>query len=211
MLSLIITKVERRVLMYLVRNTSYKKDMKFLIINGGPKKDGATTKITQIISEQISKNHTLEYICLGDKKIKYCMGCKSCYVNGECCQEDDVASIVKTINNSDVVLFVVPSYWAEVPGQMKVFIDRCTPYSNTNPNRKVIDHKTMGYAVSLRTGLNNAECENIIESIKHFYGHMEIKYMESTYFCGINDKENIEKEREHIISFCKDWFHIDEK
>lgn len=180
--------------------------MKVLILNGGPKKDGATAKIVQIFSEQISKKHSVDYICLGDKKINYCMGCKACYVNGECCQKDDVLSIVQTINNSDVVLTVVPSYWAEVPGQMKVFIDRCTPYSNTNPNRKAIIHKTLGYTVSLRTGLNKAECEDIIKSMRHFYGHMEIKDMESTYFCGINDKEDIEKERKRIISLSKEWF-----
>ncbi len=180
--------------------------MKVLILNGGPKKNGATAKVTEIISEQLSKKQIVKYICLGDKIINYCFGCKACHINGECCQEDDIVSIVQSILSADVVLTVVPSYWAEVPGQMKVFIDRCTPYSNTNPNRIEILHKTLGYTIALRTGPNPAECEGIIKSINHYYGHMEIEQKGSAYFCGVNDKEDIDKQRDSIVSLCEEWF-----
>jgi multimeric flavodoxin WrbA len=180
--------------------------MKVLILNGGPKKNGATNKVTEIISEQLLTNHLVDHICLGEKRINYCIGCKACYINGECCQEDDVISIVESILNSDVVLTVVPSYWAEVPGQMKVFIDRCTPYSNTNPNRIEILHKTMGYSIVIRTGLNPIECEGIIKSINHYYGHMEIKENGSANFCGVNNKEDIEMYRDNLILLCEEWF-----
>lgn len=95
---------------------------------------------------------------------------------------------------------------AEVPGQMKVFIDRCTPYCNTNPNRIVILHKTLGYAIALRTGPNPAKFEGIIKSINHYYGHMEIEQKGIAYFCGVNGKEDIEKQRDRIVSLCEQWF-----
>lgn len=180
--------------------------MKVLILNGGPQKKGATTRITEIISSQLSKMNEVGYICLGEKRIKYCLGCKACYMKGVCCQDDDAAAIVQSIFSSDVILTVVPSYWADVPGQMKVFIDRCTPFSNTNPNRLEMPHKTMGYTIALRTGPNPGECEGLIKSINHFYGHMEIVEKENTYFCGIDDIEDIEKQRDRLMSLCEEWF-----
>lgn len=32
----------------------------------------------------------------------------------------------------NIVISVSPSYWADIPGQFKVFIDRCTPWCNTH-------------------------------------------------------------------------------
>jgi multimeric flavodoxin WrbA len=39
---------------------------------------------------------------------------------------------------ADIVVSVSPSYWADIPGQFKVFIDRCTPWCNTHePHAKL--------------------------------------------------------------------------
>lgn len=180
--------------------------MKALILNGGPLKKGATDRIIEIVSRQLSNKHQVEHICLGEKIINYCIGCKSCYIEGVCCQSDDTLSIVQSIYTSDVIITVVPSYWADVPGQMKVFIDRCTPFSNTNPNRINMLHKTLGYSIVLRTGPSQSECEGIIKSINHFYGHMDIVEKDSYYFCGIKDKEDVEEQKGYIISLCENWF-----
>lgn len=32
-------------------------------------------------------------------------------------------------------MIALPSYWADVPGQLKTFFDRNTPYGDTNDNR----------------------------------------------------------------------------
>ncbi len=65
----------------------------------------------------------------------------------------------------------------------------------------------MGYAITLRTGPNPAECEGIIKMTNHFYGHMEITEKESTYFCGIKDINDIEIKRDRIKSLCDVWFN----
>jgi len=183
------------------------ENMKILILNAGPNKMGATNRITEIFTEQLSGHHTVNNICLGDNQINYCMGCKMCYTAGVCFQEDDVVAIVDAIYDSDAVVIVVPSYWAEMPGQMKVFVDRCTPYSNTNPQRKVIFQNTKGYAIALRTGPNPAECEGILKAINHYYGHMGIEEKGNTYLCGINSIVDIEKQRDGLVTLCEKWFN----
>ena len=49
------------------------------------------------------------------------------------------------------------------------------------------------------------ECERLIQSIEHFYGHMEIECCGHIGFCGIEYKENVAEVREDIISFCREY------
>jgi multimeric flavodoxin WrbA len=67
-----------------------------------------------------------------------------------------------------------PSYWGDITGQMKVFIDRCTPYCNINPNRQSIPLGKIGVAVVVRAGQSRKENENLIATIEHFLGHLDI-------------------------------------
>ncbi|MHB8131800.1 MAG: hypothetical protein ACYDEX_22735, partial [Mobilitalea sp.] len=66
--------------------------------------------------------------------------------------------------------------------------------------------KTIGYAIVIRTGLNPIECEGIIKSINHYYGHMEIEEKGSSFFCNVNEIEDIEKQRDNFILLCAEWF-----
>ena len=55
-----------------------------------------------------------------------------------------------TAEIANIVISVSPSYWADVPGQFKSFIDRCTPWCNTHePHAKISSgrfHLKMGFA-----------------------------------------------------------------
>ncbi len=182
--------------------------MKVLLLNASAKSTGATQEILSIINSQISSIVKTKVVCLGDLNIEYCKGCKICYDTCQCVLDDDVLSLINQLDEADVVVIAAPSYWADVPGQFKVFIDRCTAYSNTNPN---LNHKTLMsgkrcYAIALRTGTRSAECEHIIESISHWCGHMNIDFIDSMFFCEINDKEDISKHKESIVAKAEEWF-----
>ncbi len=47
------------------------------------------------------------------------------------------------------------------------------------------------------------ECERIVESIEHFYGHMEIERCGHLCLCSIEYKEAVEPRKEEIIRFCE--------
>ena len=47
------------------------------------------------------------------------------------------------------------------------------------------------------------ECERIIGSIMHFYGHMEIESCSSLGLCGIEYKEELAPRTEELRQFCK--------
>lgn len=130
--------------------------------------------------------------CIGEKNIKYCIGCKNCYINGKCVQTDDVYDIVADIVSSDYVVIVAPSYWADVPGQLKTFFDRNTPYGDTNPNRILQANKAIkGIAIAVRAGNREAENELILNSIEHYFGHLGIETVKKISVCQTNTLDDL--------------------
>jgi multimeric flavodoxin WrbA len=180
--------------------------MKTLIINGSPVKQGATAEITSIIAGKLSNENPCETVCLGDLEINFCTGCRSCHTTAVCHIKDGVNTLLEKMDEADCIVFVVPSYWADVPGQLKVFFDRCTPYSNTHQPHLALKPGKTAYAIALRTGLNEKECLNIIESIRHYCGHMEIGFIDSFCMCGINGREDIISRSDEIMDYCHNWF-----
>lgn len=84
-----------------------------------------------------------------------------------------------------------------------VFIDRCTPWCNTHvPHAKLASGKK-GYVIALRTGSSMLECERVISSIEHFYGHLEIEPCGKLGLCGVEFKENLNGRLEEIKTFCE--------
>ena len=59
-----------------------------------------------------------------------------------------------------------------------------------------------GYAVALRTGPGMRECERVIGSIEHFYGHLEIASCGSLGLCGVECREDVRGRTEEIEAFC---------
>ena len=103
---------------------------------------------------------------------------------------------------ADVILAVSPSYWADIPGQFKAFIDRCTPWCNTHEPHAAIPTGKKGYVIALRTGPSMRECERIIGSIEHFYGHLEIACCGSLGLTGVEFREAAAARADEIAAFC---------
>ncbi|MDR0307030.1 MAG: flavodoxin family protein [Chitinispirillales bacterium] len=178
---------------------------KILFINASPKRNGATDKLLSLVTMNLNKE-TFDHkvINLSDYDINYCAGCKICYKTSECVQKDDIHAIMRDIEASDIIVTISPSYWADITGQLKVFIDRCTPYCNTHEHHAAFSKGKEGYAIALRTGQSPCECLHIIETINHFYGHLEIDFDEkfNMYLCGINNSRDILKYEKEIKCFA---------
>ena len=166
--------------------------MKVVCVLGSPKSDGNTFAIVSEIvralkqcDAQVSMHH------LGSLNIGYCTGCKSCDLTGKCAQDNDVHKVVDDMFGADLVIVASPSYWGDVTGQMKVFIDRCTPYSNTNPARVPVLSKPKGIAVAARAGGSKSENMNLIRTISHFSEHLEVPLIAHFTSEGIDSKKDL--------------------
>lgn len=177
--------------------------MNALIMNCSPVRTGATAEIATIISQSLKDKYTVKTICIDDYSFHFCKGCRSCHTTAVCVQHDDVDAIMNEYEWADVIVSVAPSYWADIPGQFKAFIDRCTPWCNTHEPHAAISGGKKGYAVALRTGPSMRECSKIIESIEHFYGHLEIECCGRLGLCSVEYKKDVAPRTDEIVSFCE--------
>lgn len=177
--------------------------MKALVVNCSPVKGGATAEIVRIVSEQLAGRMTVKSICIDDYRFGFCRGCRSCHLTARCILEDDIPLIMKELDQADIIVCVSPSYWADIPGQFKAFIDRCTPWCNTHDPHAVIAAGKKGYSIALRTGPGIKECERIIQSLEHFYGHLEIAPAGRLGLCSVENKGDVLPRTQEIIDFCR--------
>ncbi len=182
--------------------------MNALIINCSPVRTGATAEIVKILSDKISTQYITRSICIDDYKFQFCKGCRSCHKTAKCIQKDDITRIINEFEWADIIISVSPSYWADIPGQFKAFIDRCTPWCNTHEPHSTIGQGKKGYSIALRTGPGMKECNRIIESIEHFYGHLEIDCCGNLGLCSVEYKEELEPHKDKIAAFCENILNI---
>ena len=130
--------------------------MKVLVMNCSPVRNGATAEIVNIVTARLEKKHDVKNICIDDYDIKFCKGCRTCHNTAKCVQNDDVDRIIEQYEWADIVISVSPSYWADIPGQFKVFIDRCTPWCNTHePHAKTITTFNFHMSIKMFYACNN--------------------------------------------------------
>ena len=177
--------------------------MNALILNASPVRTGATAEIVRIVAGELAERYDTKAVCIDNYHFAFCAGCRSCHRTAVCVRDDDAAALMKEFEWADVIVCVSPSYWADVPGQFKAFIDRCTPWCNTHEPHAVLPRGKRGYAVALRTGPGMRECERIIETIEHFYGHLEIERSGRLGLCGIEYRDDVAPREEEIRAFCR--------
>lgn len=177
--------------------------MRAFILNCSPVRTGATAALCSLAAEALSPRFTVETACIDDYPFAFCRGCRSCHATGRCVlPEDGVSRLMADLDRADVLLFVAPSYWADVPGQFKAFIDRCTPWSNTHDPHAALAPGKRAYAVALRTGPGEAECQRILTTLTHFLGHLDVPCRGSLALTSLAGPEGVPARREEVLSFC---------
>lgn len=176
--------------------------MKITCINGSARSNGSCAYLLDsFISGITDKNANIIKYYVGTSDLHFCKGCKKCYIDGKCVQSDDVQKIVEDILSSDIVVVAAPSYWADVPAQLKTLFDRTTPYGDTNPNRILTADKPIkGIAIAVRAGVREQENELILNAIEHYYGHLGIETVKRISITQTNDLDDLLKSHDDDIN-----------
>lgn len=107
--------------------------VKVLAIVGSPRKEN-TYKLVEAVVEAIAKkkNVETELIHLVNFDIKHCSGCSDfCEKTGECNIQDDMQKLYSKLKEADVFIIGTPTYYWNVTGLVKDFIDRTNPLYHT--------------------------------------------------------------------------------
>ncbi|WP_293717018.1 flavodoxin family protein [uncultured Parabacteroides sp.] len=100
--------------------------MRITIINGSPRKSGATAKILKEIKKRLETrdNVSIAYYDISSKPIKTCIGCMQCYNTGVCHMNDYAEELNTVIRDSEGLIIGSPTYVSNIPGILKNYIDR---------------------------------------------------------------------------------------
>jgi multimeric flavodoxin WrbA len=145
--------------------------MKVLGISGSMRKDGNTADLVNVILKRCdTAGIKTEFISLADKKIHPCLGCEKCKEKKWCVIEnDDWDKVIQKVLDCDVLVIGSPTYYYDVCGHLKNFIDRT--YSLYH-DRKLAGRKGIAVAVQAQTGASRA-----IQTIEGFLSAHEFSYL----------------------------------
>lgn len=109
--------------------------MKVLMINGSPRKEGNTyialKEMGKIFAQEGVES---EIIQVGNKAVRGCIGCLSCFDKGRCVFDDCVNETASKFEACDGLVIGSPVYYASANGTMVSFLDRLfysTPFDKT--------------------------------------------------------------------------------
>ena len=99
--------------------------MKVLILNGSPRANGNTSiainELAKIFTEEEIET---EIIQLGNKDIRGCIACGSCFKNGKCVFDDMVNELAPKFEAADGLVVASPVYYASANATLIAALDR---------------------------------------------------------------------------------------
>lgn len=99
-----------------------------MIIIVGSRRDGNSLKLANRVKNELDKERIFSKIIVpGNQKIHICTGCMDCDKDGICDFTDDMKDNIDAIKNDNVIMFITPTRWNLLSGDIKIFMDRLNP------------------------------------------------------------------------------------
>ena len=143
--------------------------MKITIIHG-QKHKGSTWNISKLLAQKLeSDENNIKDIYVND--IPNCVGCFNCIMKGEehCPHREFIEPIIKSIDESDVVIIESPNYCFGVTGQLKSLLDhfayRWMPH---RPSEKMFSK--IGVCISTTAGSGAGYVTKFLKKTMFFLG-----------------------------------------
>lgn len=173
--------------------------MKILGVSGSPRDCNTNYMIETMLN---ASGLTYELVLLKDLNIKSCNACGGCYENHKCVINDDMNGLYEKLVNADLLVFGSPTYFSNVTGIMKNFMDRCLPLylSNELKGKKAVTLTVGNYSKgeALRGNSNNNPFKDKISvtgclrALNDYCVHLGLKVIGSFYALHSNP-ESIKK------------------
>lgn len=94
----------------------------------GSRRDGNSAKVAKLMTDKFKKERIVSNVIIpGNQKIYLCTGCMDCDVNGKCDFKDDMEENINKILESETLIFISPTRWNLLSGDLKIFMDRLNP------------------------------------------------------------------------------------
>lgn len=112
--------------------------MKVLLINGSPRVNGNTARaLEEMVTVFAQEGVETEVIHVGNKDIRGCVACLSCYKDGKCIVDDIVNECAQKFAECEGMVVASPVYYASANGTLISFLDRLFYSSRCDKRMKV--------------------------------------------------------------------------
>lgn len=112
--------------------------MKVLLINGSPRANGNTAlALNEMVKVFHQEGIDTEIVQIGNKDIRGCLACTSCYTTGKCVIDDMVNECAPKLAECDGVVVASPVYYASANGTLISFLDRLFYSAHIDKRMKV--------------------------------------------------------------------------
>lgn len=104
--------------------------MKVVALFGSPRANGNTATLTKAFNKTAEElGADVQTFLLNQLNTKGCQACDACKTKTDhCVVKDDLANVLESVKNADVLVAATPIYFADVSAQFKIFVDRCYSY-----------------------------------------------------------------------------------
>jgi multimeric flavodoxin WrbA len=165
--------------------------MKVIAFNGSPRKKGNTAMLINSVFGELQKEGIeTEFLQLGGKDIKGCLGCMKCFElqNNTCVtRKDDIFNeYFQKMIEADGIIIGSPTYFSNVSSEVKALIDRAGLVSIANGY--LIKHKVGAAVVAVR----RAGATDAFDAINKFFLINQVIVPGSIYWnmgFGSNEEE----------------------
>ena len=160
--------------------------MKVLILNGSPRPNGNTSiavnELAKIFAEE--KIET-EIIQIGNKDIRGCIACGSCFKNGKCVFNDVVNELAPKFEAADGLVIASPVYYASANATLIAALDRLFYSTHFDKTMKV----GASVVVARRGG-----CSTTFDELNKYFTICGMPVASSQYWNCVHGREKGEAE-----------------
>lgn len=112
--------------------------MKVLIINGSPRVNGNTTvALNEMIKVFEQEGVETEVVQIGNKDVRGCIACGTCFKKGQCVFDDVVNELAPKFEAADGLVIASPVYYASANATLIACLDRLFYSTHFDKSMKV--------------------------------------------------------------------------
>lgn len=170
------------------------------MLYASPKKAGTISRMLEAFEAALPSGAERETVFLAEHRLLPCTGCMKCRTSLACALAgDDADEIGAKMKDSDVLVIAAPTYWANMPGTLKVLFDR-------NAFRFMGETKS-GIPLPLMKGKRGViitacstpfpfnvlagQSTGLVKSVREIFGAGGIRYIGAAVCAGTKNRTNL--------------------
>lgn len=172
-----------------------------MLIIVGSRREGNCYNLASKIKEELAKERiNCDIITPGNQRIHICTGCMDCDKNGVCDFTDDMYKNIEKVRENEYLMFITPTRWNLLSGDLKIFIDRLNPMY---ANKELKGKKMIAVSIGCQ-GKEKYSTEAALTSLLSFAENAKMNIILTKQFNNCLNSDDILNKPLEIDEFIKD-------